>query len=73
MFANSECGFCHTLAAARSRGTIGPNLDRLKPSAERVARKVRAGGSTMPAFDGELSDPEIQAVADYVAKATGGQ
>lgn len=73
MFIGTNCGVCHTLAAAKTRGTIGPNLDRLKPSAERVAKKVREGGSIMPAFEGELSKPEIQAVADYVAKATGGR
>ena len=29
---DSTCASCHTLAAAGSTGTVGPNLDQLKPS-----------------------------------------
>ena len=31
VFADAACGSCHTLDAAGSTGTIGPNLDTLKP------------------------------------------
>lgn len=67
-----NCGGCHTLAAAGTNGTTGPNLDDLKPDAARVEAQVRSGGGGMPAFEGQLSDAEIQAVAEYVASSAGG-
>ncbi|MEN4918463.1 cytochrome c [Achromobacter spanius] len=66
------CAVCHTLADARAAGTIGPNLDELKPDANRVAQAVRNGVRVMPAFDA-LSDADVQALAKYVAGVTGGQ
>lgn len=72
VFASAGCGGCHTLADAGSSGTIGPNLDEAGLSQEQVAEKVRVGGGGMPAFEGRLSDQEIQDVAAYVASAAGG-
>ena len=63
---------CHTLADANATGTVGPNLDQLKPDQQRVATQVTNGGGVMPAFAGQLSDTQIQDVAAYVAAATGG-
>jgi mono/diheme cytochrome c family protein len=71
VFASAGCGSCHTLAAARSNGNIGPNLDDLKPSTEEVRRQVTNGGGGMPAFEGDLSDEEIDAVARYVVANAG--
>lgn len=68
----SNCGSCHTLAAAGTSGTTGPNLDELAPDAARVETQVRNGGGGMPAFEGQLSDAEITAVAEYVASSAGG-
>ena len=67
----SNCASCHTLAAADTSGTVGPNLDQAKPSRQATEQKVRKGGGGMPAFEGQLSDEQIQAVADYVAKNAG--
>src|ERR671937_1181258 len=33
VFASAGCGTCHTLAAAGSHGSLGPNLDKLRPPA----------------------------------------
>ena len=55
------------LNAAKSPGTAGPNLDALKPDAERVARQVEFGGRGMPPFGNKLTDKQIDAVATYVA------
>jgi mono/diheme cytochrome c family protein len=63
----SNCGSCHTLAAAGTNGQIGPNLDQVSLTATQVANQVRQGGGSMPAFAGKLSDAEIQAVAAFVA------
>jgi mono/diheme cytochrome c family protein len=67
-----NCGSCHTLEAAGTSGTTGPNLDDLQPDQARVEEQVRNGGGGMPAFEGQLSDAEIQAVAEYVATSAGG-
>lgn len=71
IFASAGCGSCHTLKDAGTAGTIGPNLDQLKPPKARVARQVEVGGGPMPAFKGTLSDAEIQAVAAYVSSVAG--
>jgi mono/diheme cytochrome c family protein len=71
VFADAGCGGCHTLKDAGSTGNVGPNLDQLKPSKQAVAHQVEVGGGAMPAFKGQLSDAQIQAVADYVASVAG--
>jgi mono/diheme cytochrome c family protein len=71
VFASAGCGGCHTLKAAGSSGNVGPNLDQLKPSKDVVAHQVEVGGGAMPAFKGQLSDAQIQAVAQFVASSAG--
>ncbi|MBD9380181.1 cytochrome c [Achromobacter sp. ACM02] len=70
--ATPACAICHTLNDAQSSGAIGPKLDELKPDAARVATAIRNGIGQMPAYT-SLSDQEIEVLAAYVAKATGGQ
>ena len=67
----SSCGTCHTLAAAGTTGTVGPNLDELQPSESTVEHQVINGGGKMPAFKGQLSPAEIKAVSKYVAQSAG--
>ena len=67
----ANCASCHTLRAAGASGTIGPNLDQLKPSFARAQHQVEAGGSVMPAFKGTLTQAQIDAVAKYVAGNAG--
>jgi cbb3-type cytochrome c oxidase subunit III len=67
----ANCGSCHTLAAAGTNGTIGPNLDQLKPPLSVVQRQVTNGGAAMPAFKGQLTAAQITAVAKYVASVAG--
>ena len=64
----ANCGSCHTLAAAGTSGTVGPNLDDLKPALARVQTQVINGGAAMPAFKGKLTDAQIKAVAAYVSQ-----
>jgi cbb3-type cytochrome c oxidase subunit III len=68
---SSECSSCHTLKAAGATGTIGPNLDQLKPSEPIVEHQVEVGGGPMPAFKGKLSDDQIKAVAQFVSSNAG--
>jgi cbb3-type cytochrome c oxidase subunit III len=67
----ANCASCHTLAAAGATGTVGPNLDQLKPAMAVVVHQVTNGGSIMPAFKGKLSAAQIQAVAKYVSSSAG--
>jgi cbb3-type cytochrome c oxidase subunit III len=66
----ANCGSCHTLADAGTSGTVGPNLDQLKPNMSRVQKQVINGGAVMPAFKGQLTPAQITAVAKYVSQAT---
>jgi len=70
VFDSAGCDGCHTLAAAKSKGTVGPNLDQLRPDAQRVERQVRNGGVGMPSFRNKLSTIEISQVAEFVSEAT---
>lgn len=72
IFKSSGCVSCHTLAAAHATGTVGPNLDQLKPDYRAVTAQVTNGGAAMPAFNSTLSTQKIADVAAYVVKSTGG-
>ena len=71
IFAEAGCGGCHTLAAAGTSGTVGPNLDEAKPAKELVIDRVTNGKGVMPAFKDSYSEEQIAAVADYVSKNAG--
>lgn len=71
IFKGAGCAGCHTLAAAGSTGTTGPNLDQLKPSEATVAHQVMVGGGVMPSFQSTLTAAQIQAVAKYVSSSAG--
>ena len=65
-----NCATCHTLMDAQSNGNIGPNLDEVRPDIMRVINTVTNGIGVMPAYEGELNNEEIEAVAHYVATST---
>jgi mono/diheme cytochrome c family protein len=72
VFAEAGCGTCHTLADAGTTGTIGPDLDETKPSAELAVERVTNGMGAMPPFRDQLTEKQIQDVAAYVSQAAGG-
>jgi len=71
--AQPPCAVCHTLEAAGATGTVGPSLDELKPDKARVVEVVRTGIGVMPRFADQLSAQEIEAVAEFVARAVAGR
>jgi mono/diheme cytochrome c family protein len=71
VFADAGCGGCHTFAAARAAGSLGPNLDTLRPGFEQVRRQVERGGGAMPSFGGTLTPAQIRDVAAFVAERAG--
>jgi len=72
IFLKSGCGSCHTLKAAGATGTVGPNLDTVKPSYDRVVQLVTNGRNGMPPFNGTLTARQIGDVAAFVAQTAGG-
>ena len=66
----AQCGTCHTLQAAGSEENIGPNLDQLKPTIPQIIYAVTNGIGVMQAWEGILTDEEIEAVAYYVFNST---
>jgi mono/diheme cytochrome c family protein len=72
VFTSAGCSGCHTLKAAGATGTVGPNLDQLKPSFPVVQHQVENGGGVMPAFKGQLSAKQIADVSAFVAQSAGG-
>lgn len=72
VFASAGCGSCHTLADAGTSGTVGPNLDDVKPTAEKAYEQILNGGGGMPPYEGQLSEQQIADVTAYVVQATSG-
>jgi len=84
VFANNGCGGCHTLAAAKSGGVTGPNLDEVLPGQslamihEDIAdpNKDIAKGyppNVMPAtYEQTLSSKELEDLAKYLFEETSG-
>ena len=71
VYASAGCGGCHTLEAAGSSGSIGPNLDDTKPDFALVVDRVTNGQGAMPSFEGQLTEQQIADVAQYVVESTG--
>jgi mono/diheme cytochrome c family protein len=84
VFANNGCGTCHTLAAAKSGGVTGPNLDEVLPGQDEAMvhesivdpNKEIAKGyppNVMPAnFEQSLTPKEIEDLVKYLLESTSG-
>ena len=72
IFTSAGCASCHTLKAAGSHGTVGPNLDERRPSMDKVVERVTEGKGVMPSFSGRLTQFQIRSVAAFVSSATRG-
>lgn len=84
VFANNGCGGCHTLAAAHSGGTTGPDLTEKLPGQTKAMieesivdpnAKITPGypANVMPPDFGEkLSKKELEELVDYLYESTGG-
>lgn len=62
----ANCISCH---GNNLEGAVGPNLQKVgaKYSADEIAGIVSNGRGGMPAFKGQLSDADIQGVAQWLA------
>jgi mono/diheme cytochrome c family protein len=82
VFANNGCGGCHTLAAAKSGGTVGPNLDEVLPgqSAAMIEQDVAEPNASiakgfppnvMPAdYAQSLTPKELEDLVQYLLQST---
>ena len=72
LFARS-CAQCHTLKAANAVGTVGPNLDAIRPPRELTLDAIEngraRGNGQMPAL--LVEGREARQVADFVAAVAG--
>jgi cytochrome c553 len=70
----ANCGACHTLSAAGTSGTLGPNLSRRKLAYATISRTVTNGktgsAGTMPSFEHALTAKQIRDVAAFVYAST---
>jgi mono/diheme cytochrome c family protein len=79
----STCGVCHKLKAAKSVGTIGPPLDKVKLTEAKLIKAITNGGASvmtkaqvakyathMTKYKGVLSTKQIQDVAAFVYVST---
>src|SRR3954447_21815585 len=85
VFANNGCGGCHTLAAAKSGGVTGPDLDEALPGQTEAMvhesivdpNKEIAKGyppNVMPqSFEQTLSPKELEDLVEYLLEETGGK
>ena len=82
VFANSGCGTCHTLAAAKSGGVTGPNLDEVLPGQSEAMihesivdpnANIASGyppNVMPPNFEQSLSPKEIEDLVKYLLEST---
>jgi mono/diheme cytochrome c family protein len=68
-----RCSNCHTLAASKAVGKVGPNLDNLRPPKELILDAIKNGRANgrgqMPA--GVVDGQDAQDVAAYVSAVAG--
>jgi mono/diheme cytochrome c family protein len=85
VFASASCGGCHTLAAAKSGGQTGPNLDEVLPgqSAAMVHKSIvdpnaditpgYAAGVMPGEYETSLTSKELKDLVAYLISSTSGQ
>jgi len=79
----STCGVCHMLKAAKSQGTAGPSLDKVRLPESTIIKAISSGGASvmtpsllaryptrMPAYRNVLSTRQIQDIAAFVYRST---
>lgn len=78
----STCGTCHTLAAAGTSGTTGPNLDTglAKQTKKEIEKSIispdakitpgYAAGIMPPSFGTSIQPPDLKGLVDYLYAST---
>ncbi|HEY1538587.1 MAG TPA: c-type cytochrome [Solirubrobacteraceae bacterium] len=66
LFLTVGCSGCHSLKAAGSTGTQGPDLDLANPSPSRVLAQLTNPGGLMPSFASKLTLTQKRNIAAFV-------
>jgi mono/diheme cytochrome c family protein len=61
------CGSCHTLSAAGTTGTVGPNLNTLKAACATPASQQARGSTLQKCIETAITDPYKYLPAGYAA------
>lgn len=70
LFNSWSCSACHVLGDAGGSGHIGPSLDgNTGLDKDFVISRINNGQGAMPGFGGQMSDEEIDLLAQYVMAA----
>ena len=72
LFSEQGCDSCHELAAADATGSSGPTLEGADLSADATRGWIDDGGEGMPAYADRLSEGELTALAEFVARSSAG-
>ena len=62
-----QCGACHTLADAGTKGSFGADLERSRPTRAAVIAAIANGKGAMPAHI--VGGIDAEKIAAYVARA----
>jgi mono/diheme cytochrome c family protein len=62
----TTCGSCHVFSDAGTTGTTGPNLDESNVTFAAAVEQITQGGGGMPPFEGQLTEAQIEALAEYI-------
>lgn len=68
LFNTYSCSACHSLTDAGAAGSVGPSLDDPSLTRDFIIGRVTNGQGAMPSFGGQLSDKEIDLLADYIVE-----
>lgn len=66
IYADMDCGSCHTFAPAGSSGTRGPSLDGNTLTRDQIVEQIQGGGGGMPSYATDLNDQQLEALAQFV-------
>jgi mono/diheme cytochrome c family protein len=68
VFVSAGCGGCHTLSAAGTHGTLGPNFDTSERlNAAQILQQLDVGAGGMPSYEGRLTERQRRSVSAFVA------
>lgn len=70
LFVDWSCSSCHALKDAGGGGHIGPSFDGNAMTKQYAINRITNGQGAMPGFGGQLTDDEIDILADYITRVS---
>jgi len=63
-----SCGRCHIVEDAGTTGRLGPNLNTLVATEDRIVSAILNGAGTMPGYADKLTPEQVRLVARYLTE-----